>query len=170
MSIIYDALRKTQQYRENHEDSFNSDIMTRDDWIDLGLALVIAFLLGLLIIAHYPKKSAAKSSHQAVITHTQKAVTPTPSNAITAAAKKPEKAIKEMATKISALPRFDDAQYKSKHLVTGIFISENTKVALIDNQFYNIGDTIDGMEIISIEPESVRLKNTQTTLDLRLKV
>lgn len=155
MSIPYDALQEAQQ---DTESTLDSEKMNLGDWIDVTLALIIAVLIGLLIIAHYPHHPlvVAKTTHktQPVVVATQEAP--------------------QSLAPLPVRPSFDKAkfiaQFESKHSLTGVFISENDKVALINNQFFNLGDSIDGFKLVSIESDLVRLKNNQTTLELHIKV
>jgi hypothetical protein len=43
-------------------------------------------------------------------------------------------------------------------VLTGILVSENRRIAVIDNQLYRVGDHVNGNEIIRIDPRSIRIR------------
>lgn len=55
---------------------------------------------------------------------------------------------------------------KDDFKLNGIFISDRYKTTMINNQFYQVGDIIKGMEIASIDYDKVKLKNVTMQLEL----
>ena len=68
MSIIYDALQKTQQNRALLRDKPN-----RLHWIDIGLLGIIGFLLMMIVVGYYPR--VMKHFHKAPLAVAQHAAT-----------------------------------------------------------------------------------------------
>lgn len=172
MSIMYEALQKTQL--EGHAQAIQSsqDKMTRDDWLDVGISLTIAFLLAAIIVAHYPQFNI-KSENISIATSSS-------ANNILPAAQ----AIQEVAVlkvpadttgpivqpKAALVESIDEADYKLKHTLNGVFVSDDEKVAMVNNRFFNIGDSIDGMKIVGIEPDKIKLESVSAKIELRIVV
>jgi len=161
VSIIYEALQKTQV--EDELQNTSQDVMTRDDWIDVGISLIIAFLLAVIIVAHYPQfqnKSKdiliSKKNSNAV------SISEVPDDTI--------KPVTKPAEPMSVPVPFDEAAYKLKHTLNGVFVSDEEKIAMVDNRFFNIGDSIDGMKVVSIEPDKIKLQQMDKIVELKIVV
>ena len=61
-----------------------------------------------------------------------------------------------------------NAIVKNKLTLNGVFISDEMKMAMINNQEYHIGDKIGKLKVMSIEEDSVKLahKNKVTELNV----
>ena len=130
MSIIYDALQKTQQNLANrHNITTQKKSNQRAQWLDICLILIIAFLFIAVAFAYYPLLKKSLSS-----------TTPQPANTV--------------AT-------------QGNYVLNGVFLSDQEKVALINNKPFHIGDTIDGLKVVAIELDSIQLKDTKNTFVLR---
>ena len=53
---------------------------------------------------------------------------------------------------------YDTAPAIQRMALTGILVSENRRIAVIDKQLYRVGDRVDGAEIIRIDPGSIRIR------------
>lgn len=151
MSIIYNALQKTQENRaqenltkENLESKRNtSDVVSHlifSARFKKISVLVLAFLFSLFILTQYvilkkrlPHASDAKSSASLVKT--------------------------DKTTKPINQP------YRELEL-NGVFVSNQNKIAMINNQAFGLNDTVDGMKIIAIDLHSVKLKNEKGVIVL----
>ena len=51
----------------------------------------------------------------------------------------------------------NEADYLNKHKLTGVFLSNQENVALINNHYYHLGDVIDGMKVAHIDLNNVTL-------------
>lgn len=164
MSIIYEALQKTQVEDELQNIPSSQDEMTKDDWIDVGISLIIAFLLAIIMIAHYPQ-SHSKSKDLLVSKKNSRAVP------ILEVPDETVKAIVKPASdpNIIGVP-FDEAAYKLNHTLNGVFVSEEEKIAMVNNRFFNIGDNIDGMKVVSIEPDKIKLQYENGVVELKIVV
>ena len=133
MSIIYDALQKTQEQRQNdHKTSDTSDTVDINKksfaWVKvISFVLFVSFILAGIFL-FLPKKQVVPKK---------------PANIVLAPA-----------------PNL---------ILNGIFVSENEKIAAINNQFFHQGDTVLGMKITAISPNSVALKNDKRIMVLQVK-
>jgi len=118
--------------------------MTRDDWIDVTIALTIAFLMALLIISYYPSFNKTANVNLA-------------SQTTAGAQYKPARA-------------FDSVGFKHDHKLSGVFVSDDLKVAMIDEEFFRLGDVVDGMKIVMISSSVVQLKNKEGSVMLRMVI
>lgn len=164
MSIIYEALQKTQVEDELQNIPSPQDEMTKDDWIDVGISLIIAFLLAIIMIAHYPH-SNSKSKDMLVSKKNSKTVS---------ILEVPDETVKPVVKPTSdptnmGVP-FDEASYKLNHTLNGVFVSEEEKIAMVNNRFFNIGDNIDGMKVVSIEPDKIKLQHENGVVELKIVV
>ena len=142
MSIIYDALQKIQQSREKKRDgSPFLNQLTQISWIDMGLSICIGALMLALAFVTFP---SLKMYAESLLGKSATVVIP------------------------SGPPIFNATEYKNKNSLNGIFVSPTEKTALINNQFFKIGDHVDGMKIVSIENDGVTLRNNEATLVLRV--
>lgn len=141
MSIIYDALQKIQQSREKKREGSRFVSVLQGHWLDTGISFCIAVLMAVLAVVIFP---TMKTFAEAFFVKPVVEVVP------------------------SVPPPFNEIEYKAKNSLNGVFISHDEKTALINNQFYNEGDNVDGMKIISIKNDGVMLKNNEATLVLRV--
>lgn len=56
---------------------------------------------------------------------------------------------------------------KEKMAFTGIFVSDNSKIAVINKQSYHLGDMVNGMKIMSINQDSVDLMRDGKLIQIR---
>ena len=59
---------------------------------------------------------------------------------------------------------------KTKYVLNGVFLSDQLKLAMINNKSFHLGDTIGDMKITSIDPYTVELQNEKQSLVLRTEV
>lgn len=124
MSIIYDALQKTQ--RQLNTKNQLKTIRPFHNWFDVILVSIILILLIVTLIAYFPifkKWMITDKKHPVIPTHT---VTPRPSPGV-------------------------------KLILNGIFISENDKVAQINNRLVSVGDAVEGNRVLEITSNKVKL-------------
>jgi len=58
----------------------------------------------------------------------------------------------------------------NKLRLSGVFVSDKTRVAMINNQSYQVGDRIGDIKVVSIEHESVKLNHEGSDIDLHVSV
>ena len=61
-------------------------------------------------------------------------------------------------------PRADDGLR-----LTGVLVSESRRIAVINGQFYRVGDFVNGDEILRIEPGSIQIRRGSEQLLVTLK-
>ena len=49
---------------------------------------------------------------------------------------------------------------------TGIFVSDNSRIAVINKQSYHLGDSVNGMKILAIHQDSVDLQKDDKVIKL----
>ncbi len=148
--MIYEALQKTQGEGETHVMlSTAEDVMTQDDWIDVSISLVIAFLLATLIVVHYPQFN----THSESISMKKNITTANLS-----------------AKSVVATTGPAQIKFQTGHMLNGVFVSGDEKVAMVDNRFFSIGDMIEDKMIVNIQPDHIKLKNNNGLFELRLAV
>lgn len=147
MSIIYEALKKTQRNREYRSMPARERIAVRNlDWLDKGLVGTI-FLLSFIILWMYIPHMVR---HHAPLTaaFTAKAVTPVSQQA--------------------QAPVQQEAAIATNNLtLNGVLLSDSDKIALINNRTYHVGDNVEGLKIVSIEFDNVRLRKGHNLVTLR---
>jgi hypothetical protein len=145
VSIIYEALRKTQRNREVRNMPARERVAVRNlDWLDKALVVFIITLLIFILILYWPHLFKQ---------HAQQPV---------ATAAVPVQLTAPAPTVVSVAP------VTSANLtLNGVLISDNEKLALINKKTYHIGDNVEGMKIISIEINSVELDNNGQIVTLR---
>ena len=141
MSIIYDALQKTQKNRENKQSHSIGMSPKRSQWLDVILGVVIVSLLVFVVVGYYPRWSA------------KKAVVIQPKSVVAA--------IQPVVKRSVEIP------YKGNLVLNGVFISDQEKLALINNQSLHVGDTVEGMKIVSVSQSSVKLRKEGQVFVLR---
>jgi hypothetical protein len=134
VSIIYEALRKTQRNREFRSMPTRERMAVRNlDWLDRGLVALILILLFIILWLYIPHM--VRHHAPLPVANTAKMAVPQSVPA------------EEMAVEI-----------KSGNLVlNGVLLSDNEKMALINNKTYHVGDNVEGRKVVSIEFDSVRL-------------
>jgi type II secretory pathway component PulC len=136
VSIIYDALQKTQRNRSGNKDINLDHINRKIKFLDRGLLIAIILLLALVIYAYHPL--VTKHLHGST--------------------KKPV---------IATAPKTMEAAAPSNMVLNGVLMSDNNQTALINNQFYHLGDSVNGMKIINIELNNVKLQQGNQIVVLR---
>jgi len=128
VSIIYDALNKTQQIRElkNKKETQNFSLK----WLMFSISLIFLFCILLLLFFLFR----------------QPEMTPV-------VVKKRDMPIAQK------LP-------SSSYVLSGVFISNNQQLAIINHRYYHVGDQIDGMNIIGMNINEVKLKDKDHVLIL----
>lgn len=127
MSIIYDALQKTQQTREKK-------IASSLPWVTICLLIIIACLLIVVISAYYPQIKKYFSFQSSVALPTVRA----------------------------------PATYQGNLVLNGVLLSNQEKIAMINNQAFHVGDTVDGLQVVDIQSTSVKLQNDKNMFILQI--
>ena len=204
MSIIYDALQKTQLNRESKRGTTKLP-SSRAQWMDFSLLGVIAVLLVMVAIAYYPravKHATVKPSQKPMAPVIQKVVMTSvqqPALIVRETIKptiQPERRVVRFEPKLKTHPPIEnlfspkistidppitfklmqqqpvvaslpETEYRGKFILNGVFLSDDEKVALINNQSYHVGDTLDGMKIVGIDLNSVKFKLSNQILVLK---
>lgn len=213
MSIIYDALQKTQRNREylRMQSGFVKKKSYRQHYIALGLTagvvtLITAAYWSTLYFKPQPgslkMQPAIKEQAQAAPQHhlqqrpsraqlqpqpqpqPQQPQTPQPQTQplesahlwVTENQNKTTPMVTvdpQTSPELAANPvvsQQEPAPYLNKLTLNGVLISDSDKTALINNQAFHIGDMIDGMRIVTIDPTRVRLQSGSDLLELRVPV
>lgn len=217
MSIIYDALQKTQQNREylrlqnalTHSKPHRRNIK----WMLLSSSILMLSAGVVAIYSFYGRSAIAtvhpsvpaklviqesKSPAPLVVTEskTMKLVpeeAPQPSRMVTAprplgaetetaavsqslppslpqlAAAPPPTQVIQVASP-STIEPVNTVLTNSRLTLNGVLISGTEKIALINNQAFHLGDIVDGMKIVSIEVNSVKLQSGGELVELRVPV
>ncbi len=136
MSIIYDALQKTQRNRSMSmsRDSYQDPAAHRMRWVDKGLLAAVILLSGFVIYAYGPP----------VIKHFKQP-----------AAAKPVVAAEVAAPSAQLVTEAAPANL----VLNGVLMSDQNQTAVINNQFYHLGDVVGGMRIVAIELNNVKLQD-----------
>ncbi len=136
MSIIYDALQKTQRNRSGNKDINLDHINRKIRFLDRGLLIAIILLLVMVGYAYHPLLTMHLH-----VTKTKPVVI--------------------------AAPQTVEAAAPPNMVLNGVLMSDNNQTALINNQFYHIGDSVNGMKIINIELNNVKLQQGNQVVILR---
>lgn len=142
MSIIYDALTKTQKnIKGQHNKTGNKYILLarernqKFDWLDVTLIMAIIFLSVVIsqiyFTKHKQKPSIAKSAVNQV-------------------------AVSQSIPVVPSMPK--EMMYQGPLQLNGIFISDDEKLAFIDHNERHVGDMVEGKRIISIDYSQVKLQ------------
>ncbi len=113
------------------KDTFARPVIRSFPWFDVALWLLVFILLIYTSVVYFPKVKKYFS---------------TPF----------------FATKIAppiTLKLINEADYQNKHKVTGVFLADNDKIALINHHYYHLGDNLDGMQIVQIDLNDVTVRN-----------
>ena len=141
MSIIYDALKKSQQARAAKptltiaRKAKNIRVNRKDMILTL---LILTCLFATAVIVTMPAESALKL----------------PILGQKMAGKKPA----PLVLRINAAPRL---------MLDGVFLSDKEKLAMINRRSYHEGDVIGGFKVVSIAFDQVRLKDQTRSITLR---
>lgn len=148
MSIIYEALQKTQANREYQRTKF------RIPFFDLGLLIINIILIIIVSIFYYhhftKRTDSIAIKHPPIVKKIIK-TPPLPVSTETIQESKP----------IIKPRKFLTLDYTGSLVLNGVFISENETVALINNQTHHLGDIVDNMKIISISMDNIKLAKDQ---------
>lgn len=138
MSIIYDALTKTQKNTPHSKALFlRAATLRHINWIN---GLLISAVIGLSILTlftYYPKYKTLlhkPAIHPVVLTSSTPIAPQLPVEKI----------------------------YRGALQLNGVFISDHEKIALINSQTHALGDMVDGKKIISIEYSGIKLQEGNT--------
>ncbi|MDR3491690.1 MAG: hypothetical protein P4M12_06555 [Gammaproteobacteria bacterium] len=158
MSIIYDALQKTQKKRapvmaaEKPVEKIIVSTPEKDtvsvhdnhfEWIDILLFITITCLVfAIIFLAQHKYKNYVnqKKIEQALLMKTKQ---------------------NEFQIQLRNI-------YKKSHVLNGVFISSGDQVALINNKSFHLGDNVDGMKLVSLELNKVKLQNADSVLVLNV--
>lgn len=139
MSIIYDALKKSQQARAAKAPVAIARKKKRINRKHMLITLLIlTAIFAIAAIATHPVKTSIKFPMLS-----QKLFAP-----------------KHQSTPVvvSAIPRL---------MLDGVFLSDKEKLAMINRRSYHEGDIVSGMKVVSIAFDQVQLKNKTNSIVLR---
>lgn len=149
MSIIYEALKKTQKKRQIMASSQMAEPKASPkirihqfQRLDLIDGAIVVLLISLLMAIAYQWQQR---------THGKKIAT---------VSAKP-------VAKVIAPPKIDLVSYKQNHLLNGTFISKSDSFALINNKPFHLGDTVDGFKVVDLQLNYVKLKNDENVIILK---
>ncbi|MDD5477007.1 MAG: hypothetical protein PHG87_02195 [Candidatus Omnitrophica bacterium] len=152
MSIINEALKKTEQYIQQNEAKKNS-FLDKKSGPRPFLLYILILLLGISLSSFIfsllgDKIKTAQAPNKTAIALQQPVVlAPLPEEP--ALAKKEEKNIPEAA-----------------FVLNGIFFSDNDGYALINNQIVRENDSVDGAKVMKIAANTVELNNQEKLITL----
>lgn len=149
VSIIYDALKKTQNKREftQVQATFLERKLNRNiAWLKLGL-LGAGCLLLFTIFSYYPRVHLTETPRQTAMLDKKN-----PPVKQLAAGKNKNHVMRQA---LSAKPIL---------ILNGVFLSENERVAMINQQYLHKGDMINGMQLLKITANKVILRNADQEL------
>jgi len=140
VSIINDALKKTQQHRKNGKEKSVQAIVKpvekraaelirkydRIPWKTTGI-VTMTILLVILAAATYQQMRSVKYFLQPM----------------------------------------HNTQEKVNIVLDGVFLSNNMNVALINKQTMRLGDRVNGMKIVAINLDTIKLQGENGTIELR---
>lgn len=157
MSIIYEALRKTQRNREVRNMPTRERMAARNlDWLDKALVVFILLLLLVIMFLYLPHIFKHRTVQQAV-------VTPKPITTVAAPVVQAASVNAEVSTGTVAPP----PEVPNNLTLNGVLLSSNEKIALINKKTFHVGDNVEGMKLIKIEFDSVELDNQGRIVTLR---
>lgn len=138
MSIIYKALQKTQKNREIKNTS-SAEVIAPGTLRWFDMSLIAVIFILLSIIAYaYLPKIT--------LHHTKETA----------------------AIKPQPIDSFNEAEFKNKYQVNGVFVSEQNKFVMINSQSFHIGDAVDGFTIVSIDNSNIKLQNPNHAVVLKV--
>lgn len=161
MSIIYDALQKTQQKRESRYGR-NSFILERRSFsvrqFNTVLLLLILCLMSYLTYQSFhilPKRQSQPITVQA------KSIV----NPIVKPTVAPVVAEQSPPPLPQAIPSSPSVSGQTL-VLNGVYVSDQEKLALINNKTFHLGDVVDGLKIVEIEFNRVTLQSKTGALVL----
>lgn len=129
MSIIFEALQKTQHNRQEESTTpLKQKFKSRGFWKRISL-LAIAFIL--LVLIFYYSNNIKNSIHNSFISQAQM-----------------------------------NKEILSKLALNGVFISNQNRLVEINHKFFQQGDTINGLKIVSIEFNKITLQKDKDILEV----
>ena len=123
--------RALQKTQKTREKTTADVLRMRPDWIIKGMGGLIVLLFGAVLYSYL------SSMHFPILHAAPVVKTPAPV---------PVQVVSEDA-------------FKTKYFLNGIFMSDKTKMAMINSQYFHIGDMIDGFRIYHICDKDVKLRN-----------
>lgn len=153
MSIIYEALKKTDAQNQKLPEQKPAKKY-------LTFVMVILGIAGAVGIVRYLDNYAFIKSNKPAAKHLVAEAQPS------SMALAPEIAANKLpAAKITETK----SAFPDNLVLTGILVSEDGNLALIDDRILKVGDTIDGAAILNIQPDRVELsyQNQKITLKNR---
>jgi hypothetical protein len=170
VSIIYDALQKTQRARtENREflpEKNNFHLLNRI--INVVVKIAVVVLAVMIAYIYLPMISRHFSLKQ---THTHVAAATTAPVIVERAAPVEAVAANQQSTETVASAETVAAAGTTAApgglSLTGVMLAGQNSVAIINNHSYQLGDMINGMKVIGIEINKVQLLNGQQIVVLR---
>lgn len=148
MSIIYNALQKTQRNRSGRRTRFYHTAGVLPSRIMSIVSIItISALFAMAIYTVYKYFPPLSSFHFA------KTETP--------------KVSKQLPTP-PPIQHINQAVYKSKHFLNGVYVSDQEKFAMINFQMFHVGDMVDGLRVTSITTNSVTLQNNYDTVMMQI--
>lgn len=181
MSIIYDALEKTQRNLSNKRKLRFFYFQKSSIRIAIFLLLFVMFLLIFVLARHdfnkhikHPvhAKLTAVSSHPVIHNNHSTVpvmVEPTATAVLPLVVQNTGRdpfQYAEPSHLTATLPTTNLGDLNGKFILNGVFISDNEKIALINNQPYHEGETIQGLKIVSIAMDSVKLADDKNSFVL----
>jgi hypothetical protein len=162
VSIIYNALQKAQRNRQK-ETKKKARLIP---WLD---RILISISVVLIAVASYDYAPdfIHHSQHAANAKHATPVASATVARVATATAKPSVKVTEIAPTKPQPTLNINLADYKSSHILSGVYLSDEEKIALINKQFFHLGDVIDGMKLVSIEQNRIVLRYADNDLVLQ---
>jgi hypothetical protein len=170
VSIIYNALQKAQQNRQNETKKKSR----ATPWLDRILISVAAVLFAVGTYSsisdriEHVKHADTTATKQTVAAPIALAA---PAVAVAASVTPKLPAPAEVAEIAQATPEtshnMNPTDYKSSHVLGGVYLSNEEKIALINNKFFHLGDTVDGMKLVSIEANRIILRYADNALILQ---
>jgi hypothetical protein len=150
VSIIYEALRKTQRNREFRKLPTRERFAARNlDSLDKGLIALIFFLVLIVVYLYLPHLFKHHAAQEALIKPAAVVAAATP----VVAQAEPVAIVAPVVT--------------SNLVLNGVLLSDTEKLALINNKTYHVGDNVEGMRLLAIDFDSVKLNNGGKLLTLR---
>jgi hypothetical protein len=153
VSIIYEALQKTQNNRSIEPKAKLKNSFRHVKWFDMGMLMIIILLFTIVLYAYFPYLKKA-------FTHTQ--AKPNLAKTVPAMTKK------NVASKTT--PTLFATGKSGNIILNGVFLSDQDNFAMINNQALHVGDIIEGMTITKIEFDKVQLHDEKMNLILRSAV
>ncbi len=153
MSIINEALKKTEQYIHTNT---TDKIQPQKTKLSAKLFFVYALILiGGLFLSHIIFKLLG-----------QKVVRTQPQKEVTAIAQT-QQSILPTPLPVKPAPLIEEQKKPEVNFIlNGIFFSDNDGYALVNNQIIRENDSVDGAKVIKITSNSVQLDNQGTVITL----